>query len=317
MAIDLLSDILGLMQLRGGLAGHLKAGGSWATKLPTRDAIKYHAVTQGACWFSVRGMPEPARLEIGDVLLVNSESPLRVGSDPALLLDPLDPCPVPDTQSAFRYGQGTDFTLLCGGVEVDADHRALLLRTLPPLIRIPGEAPTAPALALYIEQLVRELLPSRQQGRSTAITALAQLLFVQILRAHIDDVQSRDEGWLRVFHDARLTNALGAMHEHPARKWTLSELARVGGMSRTAFAVSFREVMGVPPLAYLTEWRMKLAERALTGGASVAEAAASVGYSSESAFSECFRRHSGMMPGAFRKALAQRGSSLAASSIAA
>lgn len=122
------------------------------------------------------------------------------------------------------------------------------------------------------------------------VSALTQLLFVQILRTYMELAAEENAGWLRVFGDSRLTAALNSIHRAPASKWTLDELARTAGMSRTDFAVGFREVMGVPPITYLTNWRMQLVKRTLANGASVSEAAAQVGYRSESAFSEAFRR---------------------------
>jgi AraC-like DNA-binding protein len=131
---------------------------------------------------------------------------------------------------------------------------------------------------------------------------LAQLLFVQTLRAYLEQASEDDGGWLKGLGDEQLAPALNRMHAETARVWTLTDLAHEAGMSRTSFAVRFREVMGVPPLTYLTNWRMHLAERDLRAGASVAEVAAAIGYASESAFSNAFKRAMGVAPGRYRRA---------------
>lgn len=302
MQIDLLSDILDLMHIRGGVFGRLNAGDSWATSLQSDDAIKFCAATQGSCWYHVKGLPAPVLFSAGDVLVVNSADPLLMGHAPAALPDAADPCPEPDTDGSYQYGRGVVFSMLSGGVQVDAEHRDLLRRSLPPLMHVLHDMDKAGPLANLVRQLVTEMQPQGQPGQSTAVSALTQLLFVQILRTYMEFATEENAGWLRVFGDSRLTAALNSIHSAPASKWTLDELARTAGMSRTAFAVGFREVMGVPPITYLTNWRMQLAKRTLANGASVSEAAAEVGYRSESAFSEAFRRWSGTAPGTFRKA---------------
>jgi AraC-like DNA-binding protein len=132
---------------------------------------------------------------------------------------------------------------------------------------------------------------------------LAQLLFVQVLRVCLTESGGLPPGWLRALADERLAPALRLMHGDPAHPWQLGELARVAAMSRTTFAVRFREAAGVPPLTYLLNWRMSLAARALRQDTvPVAVLARSVGYSSESAFSNAFKRVTGVAPRRYREA---------------
>jgi AraC-like DNA-binding protein len=191
--------------------------------------------------------------------------------------------------------------MLSGGVQVDAERRTLFQRSLPPLIHVRKEGQGAGPLVWLVGQLVAEMTLADQQGRATTINALTQLLLVQTLRAYMAQAPAADGGWLKVFRDSKLTSVLRSLHAEPAHPWGLDELAAVAGMSRTSLAIRFREVMGVPPLTYLTDWRMRLAKEALRTGAPVAEAAARVGYASESAFSNAFKRNVGLVPGAFRK----------------
>ena len=142
---------------------------------------------------------------------------------------------------------------------------------------------------------------AEQPGTQLASAQLSQLLFIQILRAHLTTSSPMPAGWLRALSDARIAPALRAMHADPARSWHLDELARACAMSRTTFAFHFREIAGVAPLTYLTKWRMRLAERALREETTpIAVIARSLGYSSESAFSNAFKRVSGKSPKAYR-----------------
>jgi AraC-like DNA-binding protein len=134
-------------------------------------------------------------------------------------------------------------------------------------------------------------------------------MFVQILRAQLGSVGSLPAGWLRAISDERIAPALRLIHGDPSRTWKLDELAKASAMSRTTFAVHFKAVAGVAPLEYLTDWRMQIAQRALRDeDKSIAELAASLGYSSESAFSNAFKRVTGSAPSKHRISARQRAS---------
>jgi AraC-like DNA-binding protein len=153
-------------------------------------------------------------------------------------------------------------------------------------------------------------------GAQLASAQLAQLLFIQILRAHLKTASVMSAGWLRALGDPRIAPALRLMHGDPGRSWHLEELAKACAMSRTTFAFHFRTVASVAPLTYLTEWRMRLAGRALREETTpVAVVARSLGYTSESAFSHAFRRVTGNSPKAYRSAVRASGSNIAASRI--
>jgi AraC-like DNA-binding protein len=142
-------------------------------------------------------------------------------------------------------------------------------------------------------------------GGELASAQLAQLLFIQILRAHLNNAGPAPAGWLRALGEPRLAPALRLMHGDPARAWHLEELASACAMSRTTFASRFKSAAGVAPLTYLADWRMHLAQRALREGTTpVAAVARSLGYTSESAFSNAFKRLMGTSPRAYRTAIA-------------
>ncbi|WP_144156073.1 AraC family transcriptional regulator [Paraburkholderia sp. BCC1885] len=301
LPVDPLSDLLDVLQARCKLSGQLIAGGDWAHRFSNLDSIKFNAATEGACWYFIDGMTGPALFESGDVLITNGTRSLILASTPTLITSATATPIAQDDEGRYRLGQAGGFAMLSGLVQVDTDWQALILNGLPPFIHIGRTMQAASPIASSLLQLIEEMKPGNRPGRSVVIAGLAQVLFVQTLRAYLAHAPQGDEGWLKGFGDHRLAVALSSIHGEPARNWNLDELAKAAGMSRTSFAVRFRDMMGVPPLTYLTRWRMHLARREIRAGVSVLEAAAKVGYASESAFRNAFRRVTEMTPGQYRQ----------------
>jgi AraC-like DNA-binding protein len=305
MATDLLSDLLNLVRARCSLSGRLAAGGSWGRRFDNLDAVKFCAAVEGSCWFFMEGMASPLPFERGSILVMNGSSPLVLASEPDLILDAVMTPLAADGNGNYRLGEGNDFVMLGGMVQIDKGHQPLLLGGLPPFIHVSGAQREAASIGWLLEQIVREMEPPMHPGGNIILAELAQLLFVQTLRAYVMQSPTSDGGWLKALGDRRLAPVLAAMHAHPSRAWNLADLAKESGMSRTSFVVHFRDLMGVPPLTYLTNWRMRLAERELSAGASVAEVAEAIGYTSESAFAHAFKRVTGAAPGKYRKTLGE------------
>lgn len=201
-----------------------------------------------------------------------------------------------------QLGEGEDCVQIGGHVRLDPVSGALLADVLPPLIHVDAAATHATILRWLLDQLVSERA-ARLPGANLVSGQLAQMMFVQILRAHMETSGPLAAGWLRALGDPRLAPALRSMHGDPGRSWQLGELAKAVAMSRTAFASRFKAVAGLAPLTYLTEWRMRLAERALREeDTSIAALARSLGYTSESAFSNAFKRVTGRAPMRYRSA---------------
>ncbi len=195
-----------------------------------------------------------------------------------------------------RLRDGDDFTAIGGTAVLDPSGESLLFDALPSMIHIDGSTSAAELLRWILDQLMWERV-NRPPGASAASAQLAHLMFIQILRAHVQREGSTAPGWLRLAGDQRFAPVLTLIHEQPGKDWRLPELAKAAGISRATFALHFKAAAGVGPLGYLTEWRIRLAERALRqGGASIAELAESLGYASESAFSHAFKRVTGRAP---------------------
>lgn len=184
-------------------------------------------------------------------------------------------------------------------VELNPAGRALLLQALPPVAHVRGSHASAIPLRGSLDRLFEEVAGD-WVGSAFAIRQYGQLLLLEVLRAYIDQAEL-PAGWLRALTDERLRPALILMHTHPEGQWGLEDLARAAAMSRTSFAERFRIVTGMPPLTYLTRWRMLLAQRSLLDGdARVGSIASMLGYSSESAFSNAFKRQVGVSPLRYR-----------------
>lgn len=302
MRIDPLSDVLDLADARCVLTGTLLAGGGWARRFKRSNAVKFLAVVKGACWLSTEGdTAAPARFEASDVVITNGAPAVVLASASEWLSDALATPLERDAEGYLRAGEGSEFMMIGGLLEVDEKRCGFLRESLPPLIHVSGQKAEAAKLRWLLTELADETQRQRV-GSTTAITHLAKLLFVEALRLHIESTKSDRSGWLVALDDRRISVALREIHAEPSHAWNLEELAKLSGMSRTSFAVRFRDVVGVPPLTYVLNWRMRLAERELSEtDHSVADIAWSLGYGSESAFSNAFSRSVGVSPGRFRK----------------
>jgi AraC-like DNA-binding protein len=302
MTADPFSDILKLANAQSVVSGGFTAGGPWAIRFPAPDKIKFFAVVKGNCWLCIDGEEAPLCVEAGDVFLLSAQRSFILAADLAAV--PVDATSVftASVDMIAKLGDGGDAFLIGGHVQLDPVSGGLLAEVLPPLIHVRSASPQATVLQWLLDQLVRERA-AELPGASVASAQLAQLMFVQLLRAHLADSASFPAGWLRALGDARIAPALRLMHGDPGRPWQLEELAKSAAMSRTTFALRFKTVAGVPPLTYLLNWRMRIAEHALReGNTPMSALALSLGYTSESAFSNAFKRTIGMAPKRYRDA---------------
>ena len=294
---DPFSDILKLTRAESLVTGGFTAGGPWSIHFPVPKTIKFFAVVKGHCWFRLEGNKQWTRFATGDVGLLSARRSFVLASDPSV--KPVDAMALFSGagRSTAVVGDGQDFAHLGGHVLLDPASGDLLADVLPPWIHIDATSPQAMTFRSLLDLLVAERAAAMPGGQ-LASAHLAQLLFIQILRA----TRVESASWLRALGDPRIAPALRLMHGDPARDWRLETLAKACAMSRTTFAFHFKAIAGVAPLTYLTEWRMRLARRALREDTTpVAELARSLGYTSESGFSNAFKRVTGTSPSAHRR----------------
>ncbi|MEW7851026.1 AraC family transcriptional regulator, partial [Massilia aurea] len=190
---------------------------------------------------------------------------------------------------------GGDVYGLGGFFEFDSRHTDLLMKVLPPVVHIREQSDRV-ALRSAIERIMQELR-TPQPGGFLAAQHLAHLMLLQALRTILAKGPNGGTGWIYALGDKQLGAAMNALHGDPARKWTIQSLADIAAMSRSTFALRFRECVGESPIDYLTRWRMLLAaDRLLTTRDAIAMIAPSLGYESESAFSTAFKRVMGCAP---------------------
>lgn len=300
--MDPLSDILSMLRPSSyGFRG-LDAGGDWALAFTPDDGVKCYAIESGACWLALEGAAEPVRLAAGDFVLLPGGKAFRLYN--AAGAPPIDAFrffpTIPAGQTAVLNGGG-GLSGVGGYFGFEGMHADLLLGMLPPVVHIRAETSKA-ALRGSIERLMRELREP-QPGSALIAEHLAQAMLIEALRLHLAEHSHHSAGWLFALADRQMSAVIGAMHAEPGRKWTLETLARVAGMSRSSFAVRFKETVGEPAMDYLTRWRMMVASNRLAhGGTSIAAVAPTVGYESESAFGAAFKRVMGYSPRQFVKA---------------
>lgn len=287
--MDPLTDIVALLYPHDCSAAGLDAGGDWSIRFDRHAGLKCNAVLKGSCWLWVDGADAPQRLEAGDCAILPHGLPftvsarqMKIGADAAAIYAPL-----PHGGTAV-YGGGGDFFMTGARFLLSGPVADALLRAMPPVIVVHSRL-SGDAVRWSLAQIAEELREDRP-GRALSVTHLSHYVFVQALRCHLADA-SPTTGWLSLLADTRLSRALEVMHGDPARRWQLAELAALAGMSRTSFAVRFRHVAGETPMAYLTKLRMLRAAHALRRrDTSIAQVAAEIGYSSESAFAAAFKR---------------------------
>ncbi len=301
--MDPLSNVLSLVKMKSCWSVGFEWGGDWCVKFAAHEGIRIYAVVFGECWLSVEGGPEPLRGTAGDCVVLPSGRAYRVGSD--LSLPPIDDRALFLTAGiggVTRHNGGGDFLGIGGQFTLSGEYASVLLESLPPILHIRKEA-DKDVLRSTLERLRQELYES-QPGASLAEQQLATLLLIQALRVHLAEGVHGGVGWLFALADRRMRAVITAMHAQPGTRWTLPKLSKLAGMSRTTFAVTFKEIVGKAPMEYLTHWRMMLAaDKLMNSAESVSSLAPSLGYESESAFSTAFKRVMGCSPREYSRRL--------------
>ncbi len=302
--MDPLSDILSLLRPNSyGFRG-LDAGGDWVLVFAPDDGIKSYAIETGSCWLAMDDDAKPMLLAAGDFVLIPGGKGYRLYSKAdAPPIDAFRFFPaIPAGETAVLNGGG-GLSGVGGYFGFEGMHAELLLGMLPPVVHIRAEANKA-ALRWSIERLMRELREP-QPGSALIAEHFAQALLIEALRLHLAEHSHNSTGWLFALADKQMGAVIAAMHAEPGRKWTLETLARVAGMSRSSFAVRFKDTVGEPAMDYLTRWRMMVAaDRLANSGMPIAVVAPIVGYESESAFGAAFKRVMGYSPRQFARATA-------------
>lgn len=314
--MDRLSDILDFIEVRSAVSGGSIMSGRWQTTSVVDDDLKFIAIVTGHARLQTNDVDGVAELGPGDVAVLNGRTWLKIDggegdAEPVQVDPPTAGTPLTDVQLH------ADADALIGGrIELDPIGRELVLHAIPPLLHARAGSTAEPRLLDHVRQLFNELVSDRL-GSEFAVRHHGQLLVLEIIRGLPNDPEL-PAGWLTALTNESLRPALTLMHEHPGHGWQLERLAQAASMSRTTFAERFRRAAGVPPLTYLHNWRMLIAQRTLRHtDTSIQTLAHNIGYQSESSFSSAFKRHVGESPRTYRSRVSSArptGSQKAASS---
>lgn len=299
--MDPLSDVLSLLHVESATSGRLEAGGNWALRSSAQEHITFCALLSGPCWLITSDRDDPIEMKPGDCLLATDSAAVRLCSDPAMNSPDGVRTLAPAAPALLRIGDGAETSLIGARFRFDEAYAKSILRFLPATIHIRAGTPSAASLQTILYKLQDEIDVPRL-GRELVVDHLVHLALVQAMRGYLTcKEQCPRNGWLGALADRQISAALHAMHEEVTRRWTVAELGASVGMSRSSFAQRFKALVGIPPLDYLTQWRIYLAGQALQrNGNAISAVAAEFGYESESAFSTAFKRVMGCSPRDFR-----------------
>ena len=293
--MDPLSSVLSLLKPRSHLSGRFDIGGKQAILFPKYEGIKCYAVLAGTCWLTVSDA-EPVFLQEGDCFLLPSGRSFTLATDASARAVDLQALLAALTNGLPGLYDGEPACTLAGGHFVlGGDPADLLLGFLPPVVHL-HEKDEKASLRWSLEQ-IRAELREEKLGSSFLVEQLAYMMLVQALRVHLAQAAQDAVGWLYAITDPQLKTAIVSMQANPANDWTVNGLAQHVGMSRSIFALKFKEKVGESPMEYLTRWRMLLAgDRLTTTTEPILSIALSLGYESESSFGKAFKRVMGCAP---------------------
>ena len=307
--LDLLSDILTRLSLKGTLYFRTSFTEPWGVRVPAFENVaRFHYVHRGECVVRVEGTDEMLRLAKGDLVLVphgaaHSLSCRHSGPDHVLPLDNVLERSGYDGSGVLVYGgdePDMETQLVCGHFSLADGSRHLLFDRLPASIVIRDYGTEAGGWLEASLRVIGAEAGGARLGADLIALKVSEVIFAQALRAHIENNAETSEA-LSGFADTHLVRALTSFHQDPAGNWTVEALAREAALSRTGFAVRFSDKLGVTPMQYVASWRMQLARSALSEQrVTVAEAADLSGYASEAAFSRAFKKEFGRPPATFR-----------------
>jgi AraC family transcriptional regulator, alkane utilization regulator len=315
--MDALSDVLRVAQLSGGVFLHAEFTAPWclaarmAPELcapflgPATHLIPYHYVVEGELVTSLlRG--EPCRLRAGEMILFPRNEVHLMGSDlsvsPVKMRDILLP-PEGGGLHSIRHGGGGDATrMICGYLGCEATRGNPVFAALPGIMQIRVEEVGPAEWIRSTFQYAANEIAAGRAGSETVLAKVSELLFVEAVRRYARDLPAGATGWFAALRDPAVARALALMHGDIARNWSVDDLGRETGLSRSALAERFTRVLGMPPMHYLSDWRMHVAAQSLkSSSVPLAKLAGRVGYESEAAFSRAFRKAFGAAPATWRR----------------
>lgn len=293
--MDVLSDVLRLLRLRASVFFHAGFCGNWSVDSSGGGKATFHLIARGACWLHMSGRGEPIALRGGDLVVFPRDAVHVISANAERPELPAHSGVIPGD------GEGARTSLICGYFDFDSPQANPVLSALPDVLHIRGEDAANAGWLDLLMRLIAAETEADEPGSDVIVDRLSDVLFIQVIRNHMRE-RAEQRGLLAALADRRISRALESLHESPGVAWSVERLADIAGMSRAAFAKRFQELMAMPPMSYVTHWRMQRAcELLRSSELSVAAIAESSGYQSEAAFRKAFRQQVGVGPGAIRR----------------
>jgi len=317
--MDALSDVLRVVHLTGGVFLHAAFFAPWCVAVrlapeycgpvlgPASHLILYHYVIEGELSLRVEGEDgKPIALEAGEVVLLPRNDLHVMGSDlnlpPTKGSDIIQPSKSGGLFSIRHGGGGARTRMVCGFLGCDSAESNVVISTLPPALKLNLERGAPAEWIRSTFQYAAEEVAAGRPGSETVLAKLSELLFVETVRRYAETLPEGQTGWLAGLRDTHVARALALIHRDITRPWTVDELGREVGLSRSALADRFTRLIGMPPMQYVANWRMQVAMQNLRNtSASLAQVADVVGYESEAAFSSAFKKAVGTAPATWRR----------------
>lgn len=315
--MDALSDLLRVIRLKGGVFLHAEFTEPWCiqSRLTPEDcrpllngadhAVLYHYVTSGRVLARVANS-EPVEFEAGQIMILPHNDLHVMGSRldlPPVATQQIVQAPDDDGLAVINHGGGGVPTrIVCGFLGCDKLNGNPLAEALPPLLKFDTRQGAAGAWIRSTLEFAASEVASRRSGSEAVLAKMSELLFVEAVRGYVETLSDEQTGWLAGLKDPFVSRALSLLHGRVAYAWTVDDLGREVGMSRSALADRFTKLIGEPPMRYLARWRIQVAAQELRNSdAPLARIAEQVGYESESAFNRAFKQGFGVPPATWRK----------------
>ena len=316
--MDALSDVLRVAHLTGGVFLRAEFFAPWciSSRLtpehcspvlgPASHMMIFHYVAEGEVHIQIEGEQDEDLIEAGEVVLLPRNDMHLMGSDLRLPAVPGKEVIRPPRDgglfSIHHGGTGSCTRMVCGFLGCASTEGNPVISSLPPLLRVKLQQGGAAEWIRSTFQYAAEEVSAGRPGSETVLAKVSELLFVEAVRRYAEELPDGRTGWFSGLRDPHVARALALLHRDITRRWTVDELGREVGMSRSALADRFIRLIGVPPMHYLAAWRMQVATGKLrdTSG-SLAQVAETVGYDSEAAFSRAFKKAFGTAPATWRR----------------
>lgn len=294
--MDSLSEILQATRLSARVFLHSSFCGQWAVDTSGSQHATFHVVARGTCWLHMQDMNQPEPLRAGDLVVFPRDAAHTISNSE---------CPpgpeLVRNRPAPAVADGPTTSLICGYFEFGENHWDILLECMPAFLVIRNEVMSETGhMNALIDFMIFEAEANRQ-GSDVVINRLSDVLFIHVVRNYISQHKPAN-GIIAAIADTRLAKGLSAFHQDPGGNWTVEQLAKASGMSRSAFSEYFHRLIGQTPLQYVTQWRMYIAHELLTSSQhSMLSIAEKSGYLSEASFAKVYKKYFGVGPGAVRR----------------